>query len=164
MVQKAHDNVPILAHFSLWLCLCCSFLDAYRLRTVDLFWDAAGEGCKVQLKEAIEKFEDKLLEQLQAQMKALETALGSGVLDTLQEGLKNKEDLKNQYLQMQEEVLVSGVLPPKKDIQKHEIERLLRKFGFSVEDVVVAVVGASLERNERFGGCRQSLWVTRHRH
>ena len=101
--QEAHDNVQILAHFSLWLCLCCSFLDAYRLRTVDLFWDAAGEGCKVQLKEAIEKFEDKLLEQLQAQMKGLETALGSEVMDTLQEGLKNKEDLKKPYLQMQEE-------------------------------------------------------------
>jgi len=72
--------------------------------------------------------------------------------------------LQRLELKMQEEVLVSGVLPPKKDIQKHEIERLLRKFGFSVEDVVVAVVGASLERNERFGGCRQSLWVTRHRH
>ena len=101
------------------------------------------EDCKVHLKEAIEEFEGKLLEQLQAQMKALETALGSGVLDTLQEGLKNKEDLKNQYLQMQEEVLA-----PMRDIQKHEIESLLRKFGVSVEDIVVAVIGTSRERNE----------------
>ena len=102
------------------------------------------EDCKVRLKEAIEEFEGKLLEQLQAQMKALETALGSGVLDTLQEGLKNKEDLKNQYLQMQEEVLA-----PMRDVQKHEIESLLRKFGISVEDIVVAVIGTSRERNER---------------
>jgi hypothetical protein len=73
-----------------------------------------------------------------------------------------KEELDAAVAKLKE--LVSGALPPKKDIQKHEIERLLRKFGFSVEDVVVAVVGASLERNERYGGCRQSLWVTRHRH
>jgi hypothetical protein len=165
------------------------------------------EDCKVHLKEAIEEFEGKLLEQLQAQMKALETALGSGVLDTLQEGLKNitstdlgntrlglrhsaappltnhrdsrwlstkavpstpspstpsppstvrkntlgthlrdnKEDLKNQYLQMQEEVLA-----PMRDVQKHEIESLLRKFGLSVEDIVVAVIGTSRERNEKW--------------
>ena len=102
------------------------------------------EDCKVRLKEAIEEFEGKLLEQLQAQMKVLETTLGSGVLDTLQEDLKNKEDLKNQYLQMQEEVLA-----PMRDVQKHEIESLLRKFGISVEDIVVAVIGTSRERNER---------------
>jgi hypothetical protein len=45
---------------------------------------------------------------------------------------------------MQEEVLA-----PMRDVQKHEIESLLRKFGISVEDIVVAVIGTSRERNER---------------
>jgi hypothetical protein len=58
------------------------------------------------------------------------------------------EDCKTQ-LKEAIEIFEDKLLSPKKDIQKHEIERLLRKFGFSVEDVVVAVVGTSPERNER---------------